>query len=450
VLQRIHRATLARVRAEIEPCEDHEFTAFVQRWHHIAGAGLEEGQGGLAAVLDQLSGMTFTPELWERAILPARFPGYRTEHLDLLCLSGQFGWVAINSEDTAESEVADLPAKIAFVNRRERFLFPPRADNEPADPKELAIWRALIAGGAQYLDQVADRAEVSERDALGALWKLAARGRVSNDSFAPLRLFTSTPDAARLVEPASATQHHTRRDAALRARLKSSVSGRWSALSTARSDSISVDRPREVAMLLLNRHGVVAREVMALESLDVPWSEIQFALRRLEYGGTIRRGWFVRSLSGEQYALPEAVEMLRSMRGTNPAREKPVALNTADPANPYGALLKGCGISRDSSNIVVFRGGHLMLAMTGHEILTGTSLQDATDALDDENFSAAVAALMTTRGKILIDSIDGVPALESTRVGALAAMRFHSDGRALVFDGLHGPAPMRARHPVAR
>jgi hypothetical protein len=99
---------------------------------------------------------------------------------------------------------------------------------------------------------------------------------------------------------------------------------------------------------------------------------------------------------------------------------------------------------------VVFRGGHLMLAMTGHEILTGPSLQNRTDALDDENFSAAVAALMTTRAKILIDSIDGVPALESTRVGALAAMRFHSDGRALVFDGLHGPAPMRARQPVAR
>ena len=124
----------------------------------------------------------------------------------------------------------------------------------------------------------------------------------------------------------------------MRARLKSSISGRWSALVAPKSEPHSEnDRPREIAMLLLHRHGIVAREMMALESINLPWSEIQFALRRLEYGGTIRRGWFVHSLSGEQYALPEAVEMLRAMRGANPAREKPVAMGAIDPANPYGA-----------------------------------------------------------------------------------------------------------------
>jgi len=251
----------------------------------------------------------------------------------------------------------------------------------------------------------------------------------------------------------------TRRDAAMRARLKSSISGRWSALVAPKHDALdsqSNDRPREIAMLLLHRHGIVAREVMALESLNIPWSEIQFALRRLEYGGTIRRGWFVHSLSGEQYALPEAVEMLRSMRWANAAREKPVALSTIDPANPYGATLKGCGVAREPSNIVVMRGGRLILALAGHAILTGPSIENgekgAKDAepLDDESFSAAAAALMTTRGNLRIDIIDDVPALESSRVGLLAAMRFHSDGRALVFDGLPGPTPMRARRPLLR
>jgi ATP-dependent Lhr-like helicase len=447
VLQRIHRETLAKVRAEVEPCDDHEFAAFLMRWHHLGGADLEEGQGGLAAVLDQLSGLTFTPEMWERSVLPARVPGYRPELLDLLCLGGQFAWVAL----PPENEIPDLPSKVAFVNRQERSLFQPANDDEPADAKELAVWRALIAGGAQYLDQVAERAEVSERDALAALWKLAARGRVSNDSFAPLRLFASMPDAARLVE-VTAARGGTRRDAAMRARLKSSVSGRWSALVAPKSGaSESNDRPREIAMLLLHRHGIVAREVMTLESIGMPWTEIQFALRRLEYGGTIRRGWFVRSLSAEQYALPEAVEMLRAMRGANPARDKPVALSAIDPANPYGAILKGCGVAREAANIVVIRGGHLILALAGHAILTGPAIQQGADKaaepLDDESFSAAAAALMATRGKLLIESIDGVPALESSRVGLLAAMRFHSDGRALVYDGLPGPAPMRARHP---
>ena len=446
VLQRVHRETLAKVRAEIEPCADQDYAAFLIRWHHLAGADLEEGQGGLAAVLDQLSGLTFAPEIWERSILPARVPGYRPELLDLLCLGGQFAWVALPPED----EIPDLPAKVAFVNRHERFLFQPATPEPSTDAKELSIWGALSAGGAQYLDQVADRAEVSERDALAALWKLAARGRVSNDSFAPLRMFTSAPDAARLVD-VTATPGGTRRDAAMRARLKSSISGRWSALVAPKSEPHSEnDRPREIAMLLLHRHGIVAREMMALESINLPWSEIQFALRRLEYGGTIRRGWFVHSLSGEQYALPEAVEMLRAMRGANPAREKPVAMGAIDPANPYGAVLKGCGVAREAANVVVIRGGRLILALVSHAIVTAPSIDKNGEPLDDESFSAAAAALMATRGKLRIDTIDEVPALESSRVGLLAAMRFHSDGRALVFDGLPGPAPMRARPATLR
>ncbi len=235
----------------------------------------------------------------------------------------------------------------------------------------------------------------------------------------------------------------------MRARLKSSVSGRWSALVAPQLDpSGANDRPREIAMLLLHRHGIVAREVMALECINLPWSEIQFALRRLEYGGTIRRGWFVHSLSGEQYALPEAVEMLRAMRGTNASREKPVALSAIDPANPHGAILKGCGVARETGNIVVIRGGRLVLALTGHAIVTGPSIDKEAEPLDDESFSAAAAALMTTRARLRIDTIDDVPALESSHVGLLAAMRFHSDGRALVYDGLPGPAPMRTRQPL--
>ena len=93
-LERIHRLTLEKVRAEIEPCEDHEYAAFVLRWHHIGGDGLPSGADGVAAVLDQLSGVALDTELWERANLPARVPDYRPEHLDLLCLSGQMVWVA--------------------------------------------------------------------------------------------------------------------------------------------------------------------------------------------------------------------------------------------------------------------------------------------------------------------------------------------------------------------
>ena len=148
--------------------------------------------------------------------------------------------------------------------------------------------------------------------------------------------------------------------------------------------------------------------------------------------------------------MPEAVEMLRAMRGANPAREKPVAMSAIDPANPYGAILKGCGVTREATNVVVIRGGRLILALVGHAILTASSIDKEAAELDDESFSAAAAALMTTRTKLRVDTIDEVPSLESSRVGLLAAMRFHSDGRALVYDGLPGPAPMRSRQPALR
>jgi len=147
----------------------------------------------------------------------------------------------------------------------------------------------------------------------------------------------------------------------------------------------------------------------------------------------------VRSLSAEQYALPEAVEMLRAARSLIAAREKPVALSAIDPANPYGAMLPGCGVARESGNVIVIRAGRVIAGLQGRAMVTC-----ADGEVDDESFSAAVAALLTLKPRVVIDSIDDVPALESPRVVILAALRFHSDGRALVYDGLHGPTPARA------
>ena len=434
-LERIHRMTLAGVRAEIEPCADHEYAAFRLRWMHVGGEELPADQTGVAAALEQLSGVALAPELWERAILPARIQGYRPEMLDLVCMSGQLKWVAMPEEGTA---VASIPARITFVPRKMN-LYAEHADDLESDPKEGAVLEALGAAGAQYLDEVADRANLSERDALSVLWHLAAAGRVSNDSFAPLRMFADDRNAERALESVTRRQP-TRRDAAVRARLKSSLAGRWSLIRSAPDSPASdSDRTRDLAIALLERHGILAREMLGAESAPVSWSELSFALRRLEYGGTIRRGWFVRSLSGEQYALPEAVEMIHAARNLVAAREKPYALCAIDPANPYGSVIPGCGVAREAANVVVIRAGRVVAGLQGRAMVTGGEGE-----IDDDSFSAAVAAILSMRPRVTIDSIDGRPALESPRVGVLAAMRFHSDGRALVFDGLHGPAPARA------
>ncbi|MGA2409497.1 MAG: helicase-related protein [Candidatus Binataceae bacterium] len=458
VLERIHRMTLERLRAEVEPCSDQEFAAFRLRWCHIGGADLPPGVEGVRAVMEQMAGLALSPSLWEAAILPARVPGYRPEYLDLLCMGGELRWVAAPNNDDAVVDTPGVPARVAFVARQASFPLSFATSDEPNgeapdDTKLNAVTTALRNGGAQYLDQIADRAELSERDALIALWKLAARGLVSNDSFAPLRLLSSEPNAINLVGDApplrASRRGPIRHDAAVRARLKSSISGRWSLIdstvdsahstpSMRAGDAHAFDHVRAIALQLLARHGILAREMLAAESIAVTWKDLAFALRRMEYGGMIRRGYFVRSLSGEQYALPEALEMLRATRSA--PSSPPIALSASDPANPYGAMLPGCGIARETGNLIVLQDGRVILGFSGKSM-------QAADALGDEAFAAALAALMKLRPRLTVETIDDVPALESRWVRTLAAMRFHSNGRALVCDGLHGPSPMIVRPP---
>ncbi|MGH7986504.1 MAG: DEAD/DEAH box helicase [Candidatus Binataceae bacterium] len=446
VLERIHRQTLNRLRAEVEPCDDHEFAAFRLKWQRLGESAA--GSVGVGEVLEQLSGLAFTPEFWEKAILPARIPGYRPEYLDLLCMSGEIVWMAAPATDQAPASPTSLFSSIIFVPRRHRRLTL-RRDERTLDEREAAVLKALISGGAQFLDQLSEHAGISERDALAALWRLVAAGRVTNDSFAPLRLLWSETAAAGTITREREHSGHSRHDAAVQARLKSSLSGRWSAamvpdtvadgdsskLGDAAKQVAASDGVKELAQTLLTRHGILTREMLALEASPATWRELSMVLRRMEYAGTIRRGYFIRALSGEQYALPEAVAMLRAMRGVA-ANEPPIALSAADPANPYGVLLPACGISRDASNLVVIRGGRVMLGLSGRSLVSFN--------LDEAGFGEALAAMMRLRSKLVLDTIDSEPALASARIELMAAMRFHSDGRSLVYDGLPGPAPRRS------
>jgi hypothetical protein len=443
VLERIHRQTLNLLRSSVEPCNDAEFVAFRLKWNGIADASSRTGIDSVRRVLEQMNGLAFAPELWERAILPARVADYRAEHLDLLCMSGEFAWVAAPFQDDFEPQ-RDFPATVAFVPRKGRSHWSAR--ETPADSNAQKVVEVLTRFGAQYLDQVAERANLSERDTLTGLWRLVAGGLVSNDSFAPLRLVATEPEAAKLItnrHSRSVDRRPTRRDAALRARLQSSLSGRWSIVPSLAASKMAETRyahgsddAREVALILLRRHGILAREMMALEQTDIPWQQILFALRRLEYAGMIRRGWFVRALSGEQYALPEALDMLSGERqSTEPGL--PVVMSATDPANPFGVLLPGCGVAREADNLLVVRSGRVRAGLVGRALTTPL------DA-DETSFIININQLMRLRPRLVLETINDEPALESAHVSAMAALGFHSDGRALVYDGLPGPAPRRA------
>jgi ATP-dependent helicase Lhr and Lhr-like helicase len=464
VLERIHRQTLNLLRSSVEPCSDAEFVAFRLKWNGIGDANPQTGVDGVRRTLEQMSGLAFTPDLWERTILPARVYDYRPDQLDLLCMSGEFAWVAAPFRDESDMH-REVPAAVAFLPRKARCYWAPC--EMPADSRTQMVADVLTQFGAQYLDQIAERANLSERDILAALWRLAAAGLVSNDSFAPLRLLATEPDPTRLISSrqspsplpqgsgrgtgrareGQANRELSRRDAALRARLQSSMSGRWSLVPQFKPaaapakvaevhDAHGSDDAREIASILLRRHGILAREMMALEQIEIPWQQILFALRRLEYAGVIRRGWFVRALSGEQYALPEALEMLRAERQAN-GMGQPAVIAAVDPANPFGMLLPGCGIAREPGNLLIVQDGNVIAGLAGRTLTSS-------DTLDQTAFVAAITELRKMRPRLVLETINSEPALESAYVSAMAAMGFHSDGRALVYDGLPGPMPRRA------
>src|SRR5258708_27816665 len=151
---------------------------------------------------------------------------------------------------------------------------------------------------------------------------MAAAGRVSNDNFAPLRMFSDDRAAERALE-AVARRPTTRHDAAVRARLKSSLAGRWSLIRAAETPAVGSDETRELALKLLERHGILAREMLAIESTHISWNEISFALRRLEYGGALRRGWVVGSPSRRPDAPPQAGQNAPACRALFSAPAQP-------------------------------------------------------------------------------------------------------------------------------
>jgi ATP-dependent helicase Lhr and Lhr-like helicase len=436
-LEKIHRLTLGALRAEVEPCGDDEFCTFRLDWQHVAGQGLSPDPGeAVLEVLEQLSALPLNPSFWEESVLPARVPGFRPEYIDQLCLAGRVFWTGFGGA----AKIGNLPARVAFFPRRQHALGV--QSREPLDdPGERAVYSALTEGGAQFLDEIAERAGLSERDTLAALWRLAANAMATNDSFSPLRLLFAEPEAKRMLG-----QHlrasSSRRDAALRARLKSSLAGRWSVLrGLKKSGDAGGEATHELAMLLLRRHGILWSQMLAAEELDIAWQELTFTLRRLEFAGIIRRGYFVRSLPGEQYALPEALETLRAARARIHS-EALVAISAADPANPYGAALPGCGVAREPANLLAIRAGRPVLGLAGRALLNLVEQSE-------QEFGAALHAMITLRSRIVVQTIDGRRALDSDRVDLMASMGFHSDGRALVYDGLLGPRPGRMTNRLA-
>jgi ATP-dependent Lhr-like helicase len=312
LLARIHRSTIDRLRSEISPVSAAEFLRFLTAWQHVQEETRLEGPRGVVEVLRQLAGFEIPAAAWEASVLPLRVRGYRREWLDQATLSGEIAWGRLWGGGA--SAIRATP--ICFVAREDlenwTALSGPPAKERLSSPAE-ALYEALAHRGALFPQEIARAAKLLPSQVEIALAELIALGIITCDAFAGLR---------QLIVPLS------------RRRRPVATIGRWSFFrreqSTASADEEAVVRQ------LLRRTGVVFRKTIEREKIPIPWRDLVRVLRRMELKGDVRGGRFVSRFSGEQYALPEAVELLRSIRRRGDV--EPVHVSAADPLNYQGIL----------------------------------------------------------------------------------------------------------------
>jgi ATP-dependent Lhr-like helicase len=359
LLARIHRATLDRLRREIEPVSAQDFVRFLLRWQHVAPHTQLEGRRGLLAVVEQLQGFELAAGAWEESVLPARVAGYRGEWLDDLCLSGEVAWARLAPRaEEGEAQPAGrgglVPSRatpLAFVARDElpRLLAAARGEGRPGEPGPGAahdLLELLRARGALFQRELVALSRRLPIEVEEGLWDLVARGLVTADGFASVRALLGARERAARA-----------RARARRGRMRPArAEGRWALVPPPEPAADPEALADVMAQRLLARWGVVFRDLVARESLALPWRELLWALRRLEARGSARGGRFVTGFVGEQYALPGAVEALREVRRRERTGEV-VRLSAADPLNLAGIVLPGARIPALRTRTIAYRDG---------------------------------------------------------------------------------------------
>ena len=359
LLARIHRYTLDRLRKEIEPVAAADFLRFLFKWQRLVTGSRAEGPEGLAAVLDLLDGYELAAGAWESEVLPARLTDYDPLWLDGLCLSGEIAWGRLTAIRNAEvgmrnRKVGPVKSTPIALFRRERGEIW-RAGSPEVDPATLplsstgkALLTAFESRGALFFGDLVNATGLLRTEVEKGLAELVAWGLVSSDSFAGLRALLVPSDRRR---PLGGGYRRRGRIAPFGVE----TAGRW-ARTHAKPPIADEQVAEAIAWQLLRRYGVVFRRLVQRETLLAPWREILRVYRRLEARGEIRGGRFVGGFSGEQYALPEAIGLLRSTRREH-AEGELVAVSGADPLNLVGILTPGDAVPALTTNRILYRDG---------------------------------------------------------------------------------------------
>jgi len=389
LLARIHRYTLDRLRQEIEAVTAADFMRFLLRWQRATPETRAEGPAGLAAVLDLLDGYEVPAGAWEADVLPTRLGDYDPLWLDGLCLSGEIAWGRLSLPSGEGRKSGPIRTTPIALFRRERGAVW-RSLTVQGDPRELplshparAALETLDQRGASFFGDLVSATGLLRTEVEKALGELVAWGLVTSDSFAGLRALLVPSDRRRPI-------------GGFRRRGKSApfgveTAGRWSRV---RSPAPLPEEPaaEAVAWQLLRRYGVVFRRLVTRETLLTPWRDILRVFRRLEARGEIRGGRFVGGFSGEQYALPEAIGLLRAVRREVPQGEL-VTVSGADPLNLVGIVTPGDVVAGLATNRILYRDGIPIAIKEG----AGNGEQYLTDVTPDEREQLKAALV---RGRV--------------------------------------------------
>jgi len=374
LLARIHRLTIDRLRAEIQPVSPQDFYRFLFAWQRADPEHRVEGLEGLQSVLEQLDGCELPLAAWESAALTVRVADYDPEWLDRICFSGRIGWGRLSAPQNPNARVsAPLRTSPIALYQRENlphWLILTRSN--PSTQLSVAartVFDTLADGGALFFAELVRRSELLPSQVEEALSQLAALGLVTSDSFDGLRALL-VPSHKRPTFGRNVGKRGRKTNLA-----SIEFAGRWSLLRTQLapppSENGAESSARDAALeqfarVLLHRYGVVFRRLLERETFPVTWYELGRIYRRLEARGEIRGGYFVGGISGEQFALPEAVGLLRSIRKALPQREL-IALSAADPLNLQGILTPGPRIAALTANRILFFDGLPIAALEAGE-----------------------------------------------------------------------------------
>ncbi len=382
LLQRIHRLTVGRLRREIEPLSAQDFMRFLFRWHHLDAESKLRGPGGVTRIVSLLQGFEAPAASWELDLIPSRMQQYVGEWLEHACFGGEVAWGRLTQKDAPvavpgprRGVPVDSPARKPTVTRAASITFARRgdldwlleaarpntrlADAPPPIPEDLSqaakeVLAVMERRGASFFAELQVGSRRLPTEVEDALWELLARGVITADAVQNLRVLQS-PKARRRQRA-----------------MQRGGPGRWSMLQVVeRSDPGAVEE--KLAWLFLQRYGIVFRDLVMREPLALPWRELVQIYRRLEARGEIRGGRFLHGFAGEQFALPDAVDVSRAVRRA-PLKGETIRVAAVDPLNLTGVITPGPRVPAQLGQSVLYVDG----------VPQAKPVDSPTEAMDDD------------------------------------------------------------------